>query len=82
MDQNNQYVNAMTKPLVTGNIEKEKKVLTLREFDMIIQGILDHDKIGHVFVVGIEFDQENAREKQLFFKGIDTLIFEKKDIFG
>ena len=81
MDQNNQYVNAMTKPLVIGSIEKEKKVLTLREFDIIIQGILDDEKIGHVFVVGIEFDQENAREKQLFLNEICT-SFEKKDLFG
>ena len=81
MDENNQYLNAMTKLLPTGSIKKEKKVPTLKEFNLIIQSILDHDKIGHVFVVGIEFDQENAREKQLFFNEICT-SFEKKGLFG
>ena len=41
MDENNQYGNAMTKALPTGSVKKEKKVPTLKEFDLIIQGILD-----------------------------------------
>ena len=41
MDKNNQYGNAMTKALPTGSVKKEKKVPTLKEFDLIIQGILD-----------------------------------------
>ena len=32
----------------------------MREFDLIIQQILDKDQIGYLFVVDIEFDQENA----------------------
>ena len=41
MDENNQYGNAMTKALPTGSVKKEKKGPTLKEFDLIIQGILD-----------------------------------------
>ena len=33
MDENNQYVNGMTKPLPTGSIKRSKKTPTLREFN-------------------------------------------------
>ena len=48
----------------------------MKEFDLIIQG-----KIGHLFVVDIEFDEKNADEKQLFFNKIYTPIFEEKKKF-
>ena len=38
MDENNQYGNAMTKPLPTSSIKKKKKMKntpTLREFELI-----------------------------------------------
>ena len=79
MDENNQYGNAMTKPLPTSNI-KRKKIPTMREFDLIIQGISDEDKIGLLFLVDIHFDQKNASEKQLFFNEIYSPIFEKKKV--
>ena len=41
MDENNQYENAMAKPLPIGSIKKSKKILSMREFDLIIQGISD-----------------------------------------
>ena len=63
MDKNNQSGNAMTEPLPTGSIKK-KKILAMREFDLIIKGISDEDKIGHLFVVDIHFDQKNNSEKQ------------------
>lgn len=66
----------MAKPLPTGSIKKTKKIPSLKEFDLIIQG-----KIGHLFVVDIEFDEKNADEKQLFFNKIYTLIFEKKKFY-
>ena len=50
----------------------------MREFDPIVQGISDTDKIGHLFVVDIEFDYQNATKKQLFFNEISIPIFEKK----
>ena len=81
MDENNQYGYAMTKPLPTWSI-KRKKIPTMREFDLIIQGILDEDKIGHLFVVDIHFDQKNASEKQLFFNKIYSPIFERKKVLS
>ena len=61
----------MTKPLPTGSI-KRKKIRTKKEFDLIVQGILDENKIGSLFVVNIHFEQKNASEKQLFFNEIYT----------
>ena len=54
----------------------------MREFDLIIQGLLDEDKLGHLFVVDIHFHQKNASKKQLFFNKIYSPIFEKKKIFS
>ena len=45
MDENNQNGNAMIKPLPTGSIKRAKKIPTVREFDLILQGISDTDKI-------------------------------------
>ena len=51
----------------------------MREFDLIIQGILHGDKIGHPFVVNIKFDTKNASEKNYFStKFIHQYLREKK----
>ena len=72
----------MTKPLPTGSIKKpRKKITSMREFDLIVQGMSDKDKIGHLFVVDIEFDHENANKKQLFLMKY-TLQFLKKRRFS
>ena len=78
MDENSQYGNVMTKPLPTGSIKKMKKISSLKELDLVRQGILEEDKIGHLFEIDIEFDKKNADEKQLFFNEIYIPIFEKK----
>ena len=78
MDENNQYGNAMTKPLPTGSIKKSKMLPMMREFDLMLQGVSDTDKIDHLFIGSIEFDHENANEKELFFNEIYTPIFEKR----
>ena len=48
----------MAKPLPTGSIKKMKRTPTLREFELILQGISDTDKIGHLFLVNIGFDKK------------------------
>ena len=65
MDENNQYGNVMTKPLTIGCIKKESYSLTVRELCLILNGLSHLDAIGHLFVVDIEFNAENATEKQL-----------------
>ena len=82
MDENKQYGNAITKPSPMGSIKKMKKNPSMREFDLIVQGISDEDKIGHLFVLDIEFDHENSNKKQLFFNEICTPIFEKKKVLS
>lgn len=59
MIENKQYRNTMPKLLLTGSIEKVKKTSTIREVDLLIQNISDEDKIGHLFIVDIEFDEVN-----------------------
>ena len=50
----------------------------MREFDLMIQGIFNADRIGPLFIVDIHFDQRNTSEKQLFYNEIYSPIFEKK----
>ena len=37
-----------------------KRTPTLREFELILQSILDTDQIGHLFAVDIEFDKKKC----------------------
>ena len=79
MGKNNQYGNAMTKPLPTCSI-KRKKIPTMREFDLITQGISDEDKIGHLFVVNIHFDKKKmlAKNNYSLTKYIHQFLKRKK----
>ena len=66
MDENNQYGNAMTKPLPTGRIKKMKRAPTLREFELILQVISDTDKIGHLFLVDIDLIKKTQLKNKYF----------------
>ena len=81
MDDNNQYENAMTKPLPTGSI-KRKKISTMREFKHDNSGNSGEDKIGDLFVVNIYLDHKIGSQKQLFFIEIYWPIFEKKKVLS
>ena len=76
MDENNQYGQAMTKPLPYGCIKKEVKVSTMTEFNQILDRISHDDEIGHLFTVDIKFN--NINEKRLLFNEIYPPIFKKK----
>ena len=80
MDENKQCGNALTKLLPTGSIKRSRKTPTIREFNLITEGISDEDKIGHFFIVDVEFNEEKASEKHLLFNEIYTPIFEKKKV--
>ena len=80
MDDNNQYGNAMTKPLSTDCIKKTKKIPSMCELQLIIEGISHEDKIGHLFVVDLMFDFERCTAKELLFNEIYTPVFEKKKV--
>ena len=70
----------MTKPLPTGCIKNSKKIPSLREFNLIIEGISHEDKIGHLFIVDIDFNTEKATRKRIYFNEFYTPIFEKKKV--
>ena len=58
-DENNQYGNAMTKPLLYGCIKKMAKILTLSKFNAVLNSLSHTDIIGHLFIVDIKFHNKN-----------------------
>ena len=74
MDKNNQYGQAITKPLPYGCIKKKEHHLL--EFNKILDEISHEDKIGHLFIVDIKFYNKNS--KTMLFNEIYLPIFEKK----
>ena len=55
MDENNQYGNAMTKPLLYGCIKRQQKIPSLREINAILNSHSHAYKIGHLFIADIKF---------------------------
>ena len=51
MDENNQYGQAMTKPLLYGCIKRKERDIISHE-----------DKIGHLFIVDIKFYNKNPKK--------------------
>ena len=49
----------MTKPMPTGCI-KENLTPTWLKFNLLLETVDINNLIGHLFVVDIEFDEENA----------------------
>ena len=67
MDENNQYGNAMTKPVPIGCIKKEAYTPNIRELLLLLSRICHKDGMGHLFVVDLEFNVQKATEKQISF---------------
>ena len=65
----------MTKPLPYGCIKKQDKVLTMTEFNKILDCISHDDRIGHLFTVDLKF--HNVNEKTLLFNEIYPPIFQR-----
>ena len=78
-DENNQYGYAMTRPMPTGCI-KQNASPSWVTFNLLMEKVTLEDKIGHLFVVDIEFDFENASHRQLTYNEIFPPIIEKKKI--
>ena len=64
MDENDQYGNALAKPLPYGCIKKASKVPSLLEFNKIFGRIFHEDKVDSLFIVDIKFHNKN--EKRCF----------------
>ena len=78
-DENNQYGYAMTRPMPTGCIKQNNSPSWL-EFNLLIEKVSLEDSIGHLFVVDIEFDEQNATKKQYMYNEIFPPIIEKQKI--
>ena len=77
LDENNQYGFAMTKPMPTGCI-KENNSPSWLKFNLLLETVKE-DEIGHLFIVDIKFDFENADERKLMYNEIFPPIIEKKN---
>ena len=77
LDENIQYGHEMTKPLPTGCIKNDSD-LSWRTFNLLLESVILEDKIGHLYVVDIKFDHENATEKQIAYNELYPPIVEKQ----
>ena len=77
LDENNQYGHAMTKPLLTGTI-KDNSDISWGTFNLLLESFSLEDKTGHLYIVDIEFDYENASKKQIVYNEIYPPIIEKQ----
>ena len=76
LDENNQYGYAMTRPMPTGCI-KENNSPSWLKFNLLLETVTLEDKIGHLFIVDIEFDLDNADERKYLYNEIFPPIIEK-----
>ena len=76
LDENNQYVNSMTKALPTCCI-KDNDDLSWKTFNVLLEIVDLEDKIGHLYIVNIMFDAKNTFKKQLVYNEIYPPIIQK-----
>ena len=79
LDENNQYCFVMTKLIMKGCI-KEKTNLTWKALHLLLESVDLDDKIGHLFVVDIEFNCEITTERQIMYIEIYPPTVEKQNI--
>ena len=79
LDENNQYGHGMTKSLLTGCI-KDNSDLSWKTFNLLLETVSLEDRIGHLYIVDIEFDTKNASEKTLAYNEIYPPIIEKQKV--
>ena len=69
----------MTKPLPTGCI-KDNNDLSWKTFNTFLEKDDLEIEIGHLYIVNIMFDAENASKKQLVYNEIYLPIIEKRKL--
>ena len=80
LDENNQYGYAMTKIISTDHIKEHPSSCSMLEFNLLLETVNLDDKIGHLYVVDIEFDKVNATKQQFLYNEIMPPIIEKQKI--
>ena len=76
---NNQYGYAMTKPMPIGFI-KEYPSPSWLELNLLLKTVNLDDKIEHLFVVDIKFDEKRAPEREYMYSEILPPFIEKQKI--
>lgn len=76
-DKNNQYDFAMTKPMLTGCI-KEQPAPSWLTFNLLLETVDSDNKIVHLFVVNIKFDEETSTGPEYIYNEILTPIIEEQ----
>ena len=79
LDENNQYGNGMTKPLLTGCIKDDPDV-SWETFNFLLKKVDFEDTIGHLYIVDIKFDIKNVTERELAYNEIYPPIIEKQKV--
>ena len=79
LDESNQYGHGKTKSLPTGCI-KDNSGLFWKTFNLLLESISLENRIGHLYIVNIEFDTKNASEKILAYDEIYPPIIEKRKV--
>ena len=67
----------MSKPLPAGGI-KDDKDISWETFNFLLELVSFEDKIGHMYIVDIEFDVKNATEREFAYNEIYPPIIEKQ----
>ena len=68
----------MTKPMSTGCIKEHSP--SWLEFNLLLETVSLDEKIGHLFVVDMEFDERNATKKHFMYNEIFLPIIEKRKV--
>ena len=69
----------MTKPLPTGCI-KDDKDISWKTFNSLLETVSFEDKIGHLYIVDIEFDVKNATKREFAYNEIYPSIIEEQKV--
>ena len=77
LDENNQYGFGMTKPFPIGCIKQDLET-SWKTFNLLLENISLNDRIGHLYVVDIEFYHTKATEKQIVYNEIYPPTIEKQ----
>ena len=75
MDENNQYGQVMTKPILYECMKKQEHPASLLEVNEILDKVSHEDEIGHLFIVDIKF--YNKAPKTLLLNEVYPPVFKK-----
>ena len=78
LDENNQYGNGVTKPLLTDCI-KDNDDISWETFNFLLETV-SFDTIGHLCIVDIESDVKNVTEREFDIMKFIHQLLRKKEL--